>query len=898
MFLPSRIAIVLSAALWMGATAGCRIFSGDLEAWRGPGVDDRWANSARLLRTDLWRSNTAWSPLHELSEVPISDPDVPLSRWIHPKLQEALRAAETDGLISPAVRRHAEATAVQPGGSADRGLNLWFAALAKENDLAGWNAAILWSHFDPIAAQAAAGVLSRLVLHPPKYQAEQKLSEDIARTGSAKPDLNKAATAKGATGRTPAPVEVSQNMRLAAAEAWCLVLCAAHEDAETALAPAGRALEDGKLPASVADELRRGIARRVRPDRIPGLVVALAGANTESPKVLESRRAAADACVIHAVQLRIRSAVTRADAADTRGASGDDAEALAAGVENNAPWPADFWQLRHDRDPRLRKRLGELVATIRHPAAFLVLKGQLSDVDTGVREAAILGLGVLGTNDALRELTDQAKRGEERLRELAVHGLACRGPAAVIQFTSEKSAAVRSEVARSVKRCPGAAASRVVRELLADSSLEVQRACLDSVRDWPESLATPLLLESLASSAFKTRQTALKQLEDRRGGGLAFPLYAGPEERALRVQQWSRDWNIPDAAVERVHELTRKGSPLLDQALLADLREKLSDSGPPGSPEAVVRISEWAQELSTADIPLVERFLAEAEPQQADLVLHHVLPRFSPAYAALVQLENSDAMVRRQGAMQISRLGNEASLSLAVCRRLHDLMKIEQDNLVWRLVMLGVYRDGSEEAARLALLAVNHHWPDVRILGCEYVGRHEMREQAAWLLPLFYDTNKAVQLSAVTAAGKCRNPIVLDGVPPTGGQGGLRGLRPLLVEAQGQLQFAAVASMSRLGDPQAMQELVRQALDCNSASRLDVVQTMGETGQTRFVEPLIRLAWTEPHHHVRQAALANLLKLVPRAEQPQSLSKARTVPEAVEIWAAWWEDRQMQRARL
>jgi HEAT repeat protein len=139
---------------------------------------------------------------------------------------------------------------------------------------------------------------------------------------------------------------------------------------------------------------------------------------------------------------------------------------------------------------------------------------------------------------------------------------------------------------------------------------------------------------------------------------------------------------------------------------------------------------------------------------------------------------------------------------------------------------------------------------------------------------------------------------VLDGLHPSGDQGGLRGLRPLLTESHGQLQFAVVASMARLGDAAAMQELVRLALDENSTSRLDVVQTMGETAQTRFVEPLIRLAWTESNHHVRQAALANLQKLVPPAEQPRALPGAKTVPEAVEIWAAWWEDRQMKRARL
>lgn len=903
-----RIVLLVSAGLWMGTAVGCRLIVNDLEAWRGPAVDERWVNSAVSLRTDLWRQNTSWSPLHELTEVPISDADVPLTRWTHPKLNEALKAAERDGLISASVRRNAEfASGGQRGGPADQSLNVWFAAVAKDNDLGGWNAAILWSHYDPVAAHEAVSVLSRLVLHPPRYRSEEKLSADLARSVAKGSGVEKPRAVKRSNDRTPGEVvAISPNMRLAAAEAWCLVLGAVQEDPELALAPAGRALDGGKLPASVEDELMRGIARRVRPDRIPGLAQALASTDAESPRAVETRRAAGDACVIHAVQRRIRGEVARANArTDSRAdapasptAGGDDVEVLAAGVENDAPWPAGFWRFRNDRDPRLRKRLGELVAVIRHPAAFIVLKGQLNDIDTYVREAAILGFGVLGTDEAFRELAVQAKRGEERPRELAVHGLACQGPAALAQFSGDKSAKVRVEAARSVRRRPGAAASRVLRDLLIDPNLEVQMACVESIRDWPESLATPLLLESLASSSFKTRQTALQQLEDRRGGGLAFPLFAGPQERALRVQQWTRDWNIPDAAVERVHELTRKGSPLLDQARLADLREKLNSAGPPGSNDAIVRISEWAVELTPADLPLVERFLVDADSQQADLVLHHVLPRLSAVYAALVQLENSDAVVRREGASQIGRLGNDVSLSPAVCRRLLELMKSEQDSLVWRFVMLGVYRDGSEEAARLALLAVNHHWPDVRVLGCEYIGRHELVEHATWLLPLLYDTNKAVQLSAVTAAGKCRNPIVLDGLQPAGGQAGLRGLRPLLTESQGQLQFAVVASMSRLGDPQAMQELARQALDANSTSRLDVVQTMGETGQTRFVEPLIRLAWTEPNHHVRQAALVNLKKLVPPAEQPSKLPVARSVPEAVEIWAAWWEDRQLKRARL
>ncbi len=312
--------------------------------------------------------------------------------------------------------------------------------------------------------------------------------------------------------------------------------------------------------------------------------------------------------------------------------------------------------------------------------------------------------------------------------------------------------------------------------------------------------------------------------------------------------------------------------------------------------EAIVEIAGKAGELSPTDLPLVEKLLDEADTSQADMLLHHVLPKLSPAYAALAQLENVDAAVRRDAASKLGRIGHDVSLSSGVCRRLHELLKTEQDSLVWRFAMLGVLQDGSDEAARLALLAINSQWPDVRVLGCEYVGGHGQMEHAVWLLPVLYDASKAVQLAAITAAGKCRNPVVLDGLKADGDQAGFRGLRPLLTESQGQMQMAVVVSMTRLGDPQAMQEAIRLALDGNSTSRVDIVQTMGETGQTRFIEPLIRLAWTEQNHHVRQAALASLQKLVPSAELPLKLAQAKNVAEAVEIWAAWWEDRKTKRS--
>jgi HEAT repeat protein len=888
-----RILIFLATGLCLAAGGGCRMFVEGFGSLRASPTDERESAGARALEVDLWRPNTNWSPLFEMVQVPISVPDAALERWSHPYLSTALAAAAQEGLISAEASRAAATPSAVQRSLPDPAVNAWFAELSKHNDLAGWNGAILWAHYDPRAAREATSILARLVEHPPTYvPAQRPASEPNTPFGRNPGQAGPKVSDKPAAG---VPIVVSPNFQCAAAEAWCLVLAAAPGEPENALAPAGRALAAGTLPSKVQDELLLGIARRVRPARIPQLVRALNHSDPGSLRAVETRRAAADACLVFAVAQRVTGQALEYPEAELNEAfASDDAEGLAAALPEDSPWPPAFWQFRNDPDPRLRRRLGELAAVIRHPAADALLKGQLRDVDQHVREAAILSLGVLGTEAARHELSEQVKRTEERPRELAMRGLACGGPAAVKPFTQDKSAKVRAEVARCVRRQPGAAAAHVLRDLMTDPSLEVQEACLGALHEWPDSLATPLLLEALAGSAFKTRQAALKQLEIIRGGGLSFPLYAGPQERALRVQQWTSEWNIPDANLERVRELAREGSPQLDEARLADLRERLN--WPSGEiNQASAQFTDWAGELSASDVPLLEKLFDEASPVQIDVLLHQILPGLSPTYAALVRLEDADARIRRDAASEIGRIGTEASLSPVVCRRLVELLRTEQDTLVWRFAMQGVVRDGSTEAARLALLAINSHWPDVRVLGCEYVGRHGQADHAAWLVPLFYDSNKSAQLAAVTAAGMCHNPVVLDGLRPADGQAALRGLRPLLTESQGQLQYAVVAAMSRLGDPQAMQELVRLALDGTSSSRLDVVQTMGATGQTRFVEPLIRLAWTEPNHHLRQAALNSLLKLVPQAEQPKQLAKARNLPEAVEIWTAWWEDRQSRR---
>lgn len=295
--------------------------------------------------------------------------------------------------------------------------------------------------------------------------------------------------------------------------------------------------------------------------------------------------------------------------------------------------------------------------------------------------------------------------------------------------------------------------------------------------------------------------------------------------------------------------------------------------------------------LKSDDVRFIEQFLTAEEGLNVDVVYQEVLPRLSPAYRAVADLENDNVEARRRAAHRLAKIGAEASLSPQLLRRLHEHMTAEQDQLVWRDAMSAVMQDAGAEAAQLALLSVNHVWPDIRILGCRYIARHGRSDQALWLLPLLHDHQPEVQYEAVLAAGRCYNPALIEGIPGSDNSIPLPGLRSLMTHTNDRLRFAAVVSLSRLGDRTGMDELARMSLQDSSAKRIDVVTAMGESGQSRFIEHLIRMAWTEQNDAVKRVLLNSLDQLTPAADHPEHLSDSNDFDARIRAWVDWWESR-------
>ncbi len=842
------IALILAAGILCGAGSGCRLVQiGEVEpAWKSE-IRDSLAAS---LTQEQWQRRWEWSPEREWETRETRRPAASSLRW-------RLGVKEWPEFLAALESQWAKVNSSQPSFDAE----VLLGELAREDNLAGWHAAILLARQHPAETRYLEPVLKRLAAEPPEYPP--------------------AGSESGSAAAAPRRIPVS--MQAAAAEAWCLVLASAEGDPIEALAPAGQALVNENLPVEVRGELFRGIGRWVPPSHVPGLDHALAAGREPSSHSRELRHAAIDACVLYALWNPGNQQVP-ADAKTPK--------------EN--PWPRAIldWQWEPDayfeRDPEVRRRFAYWMALTGHPNAAKVLESQLTDQEPAVRDDALVHLGMLKTKEALESLRFQARRPEPRVRAMAVKGLAHWGAGELAAYLNDSSYEVRVSVAEELGRFATVESARRLRELGADASREVETAALEATRDWPDELAIPVLLHGMQHASLTTRRNCFRELRRRTGLKETFPIAAGPEVREEAARALARTWNLPMEFFRS--EDTLPANPKINRLRVAELETYLLDlmdqDFPANSARHQLAIKSL-KESSPEDVPAIEAFVLEQPPSpRTEEIVRDVLPALSPVYEALAKLESNDAAGRRLAASELRALADGRSLSPLAVRTLRDHLKNEADGLVWRSAVLAVLPDSSREIAELIAWAANHPDGGIRRLACEYAARHRGPAFADWLLPLIHDSQQPVQLAAIEAAGRCRNRIVIDGVPGSRPEEQLPGLRSLLADRELAVSVAAAIAMSRLGDPQGHDELIRLSHHPDHQIRLKVIAAMGAGGQTRFVEPLVSIAWTARDDRVKQAVLDSLEQLVPVEKHPPALGNTASADGKIKLWAQWWDETQ------
>jgi HEAT repeat protein len=773
--------------------------------------------------------------------------------------------------------------------------------LAHSDNLVGWNAAILWAQQDPSSAVEIADVLQRLIINPPQYVAETPSAEQDNPLRP-KPQSNRslnnakigAQTAEANDNSRPSQIlkprkrkTISPSARCAAAEAWCLVLAASAADPIDGLAPAGRLLERTELPNDLRAELFRGVARWVRPVNIPRLENAFREGEAKLRPPLPIRRAAIEACVIYAIwnqRVVLHSAEARKDRKSP--------------ARRSPIWPKTVLNCRIDPDKEVRRGFVQWLGYSHHDEAFEMLKSHLDGADFELRRAALQSLAVLHTDEAHTELKSQTSKAREALRAVAVESLGAWGQQEVIPFGRDSSGAVRAAVIRELSKNASLDAAVVLSELTVDRSSEVQLAAVQAVRDWPDALAFPLLLHAMRDSSARTRHEAGRAMALRKKFSTDYRFDSPPERRDTAVTAIASEIGSSLNYLDQVLKREPRTVAEVNAVRVAEIRshlnallENLAES------PAAVNARDWLTGLSPRDIPVVELYLQEPNRSSADVVYRDILPKVSPVYAAIVDLENADVLVRRRAAKVLAERGRTATLSRPVLLRLHDHLAHESDDLVWRLSLSAVASDSTDECSQIANLALQHSSDVVRQLGCEYLAHHGRPAHAVWLLGLLEDRNRSVQLAAIRALGNCGNQVAIHGSKPANAGQSSPNLRSLLTSSDQEVRFAAAVSLCRLGAPEGMDEMVRLSYQPNPSLRERAVKEMGLSGQTRFVEHLITLGWTERNEQVRSAILEALDRLVPSENRPAAVGGTTGWDAKIRCWVQWLERRNGSPAR-
>ena len=755
--------------------------------------------------------------------------------------------------------------------------------LARVDNLAGWNAAILLAQHETTSAIELADRLERLALDPPLYYVDtgERCLPKADATASGRSPSGKSSVANNSSPVPPrATKRISPATQAAAAEAWCLVLAASAEAPVDGLAPAGRALERVNLPNSVRAELFRGVAAWVPPAHIPRLENALRQGEKKSRAPAEIRQAAIDACLIYAINR------------ERKELAGPAARTLTDPKRRDAQFPSTVLNCRVDPDFYVRRTFIGWLGRARPVGAFDLLKAQAGSGDAGLRQAALESLGRLHTDAARAEIKSHVEKTRDTLRAAAVRALASWGIEEVAHYTHDRSQAVRIAIAGELGKQATLDSAVLLTALVVDNDGDVQLAAVEAVKTWPDDIAFPLLLHAIRDSSAKTRVAAFAQLSQRRKVDIDYRFDGPPDQRQAAVNAVAAAVGSSLSYLDLLLRREPRAVSQVDKLRAAEIREHLATLiENPSDSAAAAAAREWLTGIGPKDLPLVEAFLKQPTKASPEAIYRDVLPRIGPIYAALIDLENADLTVRRRGARTLADRGQAASLSRPVLARLQERLYHETDELVWRWAMSAISSDSTDECAQIANLALHHQSAEVREMGCEFLARHGQPDYAVWLLDLLDDRDRSVKLAAIRALGNCGNQVAVRGLKPDKARNASPNLRTLLSSADAGVRFAAAVSLCRLGTPEGTQELVRLSYHSNPDTRAQAVKEMGLSGQTRFVSHLVSLGWTERNSHVRQAILDSLDRLVPEENRPRALGETPSPDAKIKCWVQWLQQR-------
>ena len=201
----------------------------------------------------------------------------------------------------------------------------------------------------------------------------------------------------------------------------------------------------------------------------------------------------------------------------------------------------------------------------------------------------------------------------------------------------------------------------------------------------------------------------------------------------------------------------------------------------------------------------------------------------------------------------------------------------ETDQLLWRSVLIAVADSESDEAVRLAQIAVGNRSPEIRRRACGYLGAHSRPVHVDVLLPVLEDEDPSVVLAAVEAIGQIGK---MDDTAP---------LHRLLRTAGESLRVEVGRVLCLCGDDEGGEVLKRLAHSRDVNVRKRVARVMGPLGDKRFAVKLVSML--DDHSGVRKAALVSLRNIVGYVPNGVDGKPPRSISEEVRSWRHWLDQK-------
>jgi HEAT repeat protein len=446
------------------------------------------------------------------------------------------------------------------------------------------------------------------------------------------------------------------------------------------------------------------------------------------------------------------------------------------------------------------------------------------------------------------------------IRAAAIAGLAqCGDQSAMESAFTDKSWRVRCGLAEMLRKDSSEQGQQMAARLLADRSTEVRKTTLASLTQWPWPAAGPLLLSAAENDSPGVRYDAIQQLRSR----------------------WSAARELTASApLERIHAQCEQLRQQLDQEL-----NRLQQAAAP------VKFAAWEERITDELEASAEKFAHKTQ---------RLLKQQDEAWRrCALRLQEKQASERRAALQDFHRALDGSTCDRAIWQELQTFLEQERDATVWLAALAMFAAQQEPNLAPLLALGASHSSAEVRKQALEWFIANPNPAYGELLTNSLLDDHVAVihaALRALAALPDLPNP---------------RAIEELLAARDPAIRLAAAYALAAHGISPGYAALIRLAYHEEPLVRRQVALHLGELGDIRSINELIRLLDDRPEVQLAGLAALKLLLGHDIAQDPGVQARAGITPrtpnaagemsmtcaEQCRCWKTWHTQNQMRSAR-